>query len=567
MIAGKIKTLIQKAGDSLGFELPIVHLEHPDILSHGDYATSVALAAAKSAGKAPKEIADLLKAEIEKSLPEEIEKVEVAGPGFLNFHLSRKFLADSIGEIVSNKDFGKGDALSGKKALFEYTDPNPFKAFHIGHLMANAVGETLSRIAENQGADVKRLCYQGDIGLHVAKAVWAMKQMKEKMPKDEDSFDAKVAFMGEAYVLGTNTYEDDPKVAEEIKEINKKLFDRSDSKLQELYDKGREWSLEYFDSIYKKLDTHFDGFIFESEVGPVGKEIVEKNIPNVFTESEGAVIFKGEDHGLHTRVFLNSQRLPTYEAKELGNTVEKEKRYDFDISIVTSASEITDYFKVVKCAYALINPEAASKIGFIGHGMLRFAEGKMSSRKGNIITGEGLLNDIAAIVAEKIKDRELSDKEKEEICNGVAVAAIKYSILRQSPGKDIIFDREKSLSFEGDSGPYLQYATVRAHSLIEKAKASSVEANTTSVPADVATIEKLLYRFPEVALRSWEEKAPQLLVEYLTSLAGAFNNFYAQGLIVSDASDSPYKVAITKAFGTVMERGLGLLGIPVLKKM
>jgi len=394
-----------------------------------------------------------------------------------------------------------------------------------------------------------------------------MKQMKEKMPKDEDSFDAKVAFMGEAYVLGTNTYEDDPKVAEEIKEINKKLFDRSDSKLQELYDIGRAWSLEYFDSIYKKLDTHFDGFIFESEVGPVGKEIVEKNIPNVFTESEGAVIFKGEDHGLHTRVFLNSQRLPTYEAKELGNTVEKEKRYDFDISIVTSASEITDYFKVVKCAYALINPEAANKIGFIGHGMLRFAEGKMSSRKGNIITGEGLLNDIAAIVAEKIKDRELSDKEKEEICNGVAVAAIKYSILRQSPGKDIIFDREKSLSFEGDSGPYLQYATVRAHSLIEKAKASSVEANTTSVPADVATIEKLLYRFPEVALRSWEEKAPQLLVEYLTSLAGAFNNFYAQGLIVSDASDSPYKVAITKAFGTVMERGLGLLGIPVLKKM
>lgn len=563
-IANKIKDLVKKAGVELGLDLAVVNLEHPDDIKNGDYSTNVALMYAKALGKSPREIADGIKNEILKNLPKEISKVEVAGAGFINFYLSREFFAESIGEIIKDENFGKGELLAGKTALFEYTDPNPFKAFHIGHLMANAVGETLSRIAGNQGATVKRICYQGDIGLHVAKTVWAMQEMRDKMPDDSDSFDEKIKFMGDAYVLGTNTYDENESVQAEIKNINKKLFEKSDEKLNELYDKGREWSLLYFDSIYKKLGTKFDDFIFESEVAELGKRTVEQNIPNVFTESEGAVIFKGEDHGLHTRVFLNSQGLPTYEAKELGNAMEKARRHRFDISIITSANEIADYFKVLKCVMGLIDPENAAKTHFVGHGMLRFADGKMSSRKGNIITGESLIGDIQEVAMGKI-EKEVDDKNK--ISEAVAIAAIKYSILRQSPGKDIIFDKEKALSFEGDSGPYLQYSFVRTQSLLEKAKAANTNAAVQTVPQDLFNIEKFLYRFPEITTRAWEEKAPQLIVEYLTQLAGSFNNFYAQGLIISDAPDASYKVAITKAFSIVMKRGLELLGIPVLTRM
>lgn len=585
MIREKIKKLIANASKNLGFNNKEINLEHPDNFSHGDYYSNIALVVAKQVGRAPKVIAQELKVEIERNLPEEIEQMEVAGAGFLNFYLSRKFFADSIKKIVDDNDFGKGELLKGKTALFEYTDPNPFKAFHIGHLMANAVGETLSRLAESEGAEVKRLCYQGDIGLHVAKTIWGMQKARAAFPEDGDALADKVRFMGDAYVSGSNAYEDDENAQNEIKIINKKLFEKSDPELQIYYDKGRKWSLEHFEKIYKKLDTKFNEHIFESDMAESAKKIVEENTPNVFTESEGATIFKGEEHGLHTRVFLTSQGLPTYEAKELALAFEKAKRFKFDISIITSASEISDYFKVLKCVMGLLDKANGEKTHFVSHGMLRFAEGKMSSRKGNIISAEELIENVKEVALEKIhpvrsregtqrasasngvnKD-EFSEVEKQKIAEAVAIAAIKYSILRQSPGKDIIFDKEKSLSFEGDSGPYLQYAFVRSFSLLEKAKSEGIKPSVENIPDEIFEIEKILYRFPEITTRAWEEKAPQLVVEYLTHLASAFNGFYAKGLIVSGESDSPYKVAITKAFNTVMQNGLHILAIPILKKM
>ncbi|HYC34216.1 MAG TPA: arginine--tRNA ligase [Candidatus Paceibacterota bacterium] len=469
--------------------------------------------------------------------------------------------------MLQDDSFGKGNDLKGKKALFEYTDPNPFKAFHIGHLMANAIGESLSRVAEFQGAEVKRLCYQGDIGLHVAKAVWAMKKARAAFPHDTDSFEDKVRFMGDAYVIGTNAYEDDEAAREEIKEINKKLFERTDADLQVYYDKGREWSLEYFDSIYKKLDTKFDDHIFESEVSPIATKIVSEHIGDVFEKSEDATVFKGEKYGLHTRVFLNSQGLPTYEAKDLANAMEKAKRYEFDLSFITSANEINEYFKVVLKAMSLIDPESAEKTTFIGHGMLKFADGKMSSRKGNIITGESLIKETEDEVLVKMEGRDFEEAEKGDIASKIAIGAIKYVILRQSIGKDIIFDREKSLSFEGDSGPYLQYAFVRSKAILSKAQKEGIESSTEIPPESVYEIEKYLYRFPEVAHEAWREKSPHYISEYLISLCAMFNSFYANHTIVSKESDSPYRLAVTESFNKVLKRGLWLLGIQTVEKM
>ncbi len=572
----KLTKIITDAALAAGLTPKEIHLEHPDDISHGDYSTNIALALAKEAKENPRALAEKIVEEIRKNLSSDILKVEVAGAGFINFYLSKEFFAKEISEIVSKKEnYVKGNALKGKEALFEYTDPNPFKPFHIGHLMSNSIGEALSRLAENQGAQVKRMTYGGDVGLHVAKEIYGMTKLKEGFPENGDSLTDKTKFLGDAYVLGNRAYEEDPNAANEIKELNKKIFEMveagsaDDDDLRVYWEKGKTWSVEHFEEIYKKLGSHFNNYIFESEVSDEGKKIVKENIGKVFEESEGAIIFKGEDHGLHTRVFLTSEGLPPYEAKELGLFEKKNELYPkHDVSVVVTASEQNDYFRVITRVVSLLFPKQAEKLKHISHGMMRFAEGKMSSRKGNVITGESLLSETEVDAAAKIAERELTDVEKKEITSAVAVAAIKYSILRQSPGKDIIFDPEKSLSFEGDSGPYLQYALVRAYSLLSKGKEIHIGMDA---PKEWQTtyIEKMLSRAHEIFLRAWTELSPQILAGYLMDLSGAFNTFYGEGKIVdeNDTVTSGYKLAITEAFSAVLAAGLSTLGITPLRKM
>ena len=313
--------------------------------------------------------------------------------------------------------------------------------------------------------------------------------------------------------------------------------------------------MEYFDSIYKKLGTKFDYFFFESEAGPIGKEIVEKN-SNIFEKSEGAIVFHAENYNpkLHTRVFITKEDLPTYEAKELGLAQIKYEKYKYDKSIVITGNEINDYFKVLLCAMQQIFPDLAEKTTHISHGMLRLPTGKMSSRTGDIITAESLIEEVKS----KVKNDEIA-----------AIAAIKYMILRQSIGGDIIFDIEKSVSTEGDSGVYLQYSYARANSILEKAKSENINLDIRCPSGwETTEIERMLYRFEEVVLRAGEEFEPHHITNYLTELARAFNSFYGNTIIVkSEDVASPYKVALTHAFTTIMKNGLNILGIEAPERM
>ncbi len=489
---------------------------------------------------------------------------------FINIFLSETFFVETLKEIQTHgTHFGANETLSGKQMIFEYTDPNPFKQFHIGHLMSNAIGETLSRLAAFSGAQVKRANYQGDVGLHVAKAIWGMQELSGEMPHAKTELADKAAFLGKAYVHGSSAYEDDETAKKEIDALNKIIFEKSDTKIQELYDWGRKVSLDYFEIIYAKLGTRFDYYFFESETARRGLLVIEEFLKKgIFEKSEGAVIFRGEQYGLHTRVFVNSQGLPTYETKEIGLNLEKFDRGNFDESVIITASEQNEYFSVVLKALEFIDSNVVNRTRHIGHGMLRFASGKMSSRKGNVITGESMIVDVEAMVWEKIKDREqLSAEQKREVMEQVAVGAIKYSILKQSPGRDIIFDMEKSLSFEGDSGPYLQYAHARACSILEKAKEAGIIASLDT-PEAPGTLERMLAMFPDVVLRAQNERAPQLVATYLIELAGAFNSYYANNpIVVAGDPVSAYRVALTSALVTVMKNGLFVLGIQAPEKM
>jgi arginyl-tRNA synthetase len=568
IVEGSLDTLFPNDREQIDFII-----ENPVEMSHGDYSTNVAMVLAKKEGKSPREVAESLVKDLESRDLPYFQKIEIAGPGFINFFLNQETIHKMIVKAdLKAETFGKSKLLEGKDILIEFTDPNPFKEFHIGHLMNNTIGEALSRIHEANMGKVKRLCYQGDVGPHVAKAVWGMIQNKSIFPHEDDGIEDKIKFTGNSYVFGNTEYEENPKSKDEIDEINKKLFEKSDQELQNYYDQGRQWSLQYFDSIYGKLGTNFDKFYFESDTAPVGKQIVMEYLKEgVFEKSEGAIIYDGERDGLHKRVFINSKGLPTYEAKDLGLASLKEEDFEYDASIILTGNEQAQYFKVLLAALDKVSKEIADKTINLNHGLMKIDGKKTSSRKGGVLSAMELLSEAEKLIEEKLKDRNLTGDEKEEVKEIVSIGAVKYSILKQAIGKDIEFDFEKSLSFEGDSGPYLQYTYTRAKSVLDTAQKEGIDYNEEAMPTDswkTSNLERIIFQYEDVIKQSFRELAPQHLVTYLTRLASEFNSFYASNKFVDKADESsPYKLSIAAATMITIKNGLHTLGIKAPPKM
>ncbi len=321
----EIINIFEKAIVDLCAQKTVIELEHPADLSHGDYATNVAMKLAKVTSSSPNQLAEKIVEKVITDKPAWLQDVSVAGPGFINITLSKDFFTKVIGAI--NKDFGRNALLLGKKAIIEYTDPNPFKVLHIGHLMSNTIGESISRIVEWSGAETMRACYQGDVGMHVAKSIWGLIKLDlENIPYDQD-LSSQVAYLGKAYAHGATAYQNgDLEAVEEIKKINQEVYDSNNLTVNELYSWGKKVSLAYFETQYKKLGTQhdpdnhraFNYYFFESATGVAGKKLVETFVDSgIFKKSEGAIVFPGENYGLHTRVFINYEGLPVYEAKEV----------------------------------------------------------------------------------------------------------------------------------------------------------------------------------------------------------------------------------------------------------
>lgn len=542
----------------------------PDRAAFGHYATNIALRLSKEEQRNPLELAKELAKKIAGAAPEGFfEKVEAAPPGFVNFWLSPETIRKEFARMTAAGDaFGMGDALRGTRVMVEYTDPNPFKQFHIGHLMTNMIGEAIARLYEAAGAEVLRVNYQGDVGLHVAKSVWGMAKLAHETPTAVAAPAEKAAFLGRAYVAGVKAY-DDPAIKAEIDALNKAIYDRNDPAVNERYDRGRQWSLDYFETLYARLGTKFVHYFFESESGPDGVAIVKAH-PDVFVESEGAVIFRGESYGLHNRVFMNSQGLPTYEAKELGLNKKKFDLYHPDLSLIVTGNEINDYFRVLLKAMERTVPEAAEKTRHIGHGMLRLPTGKMSSRTGDVLTAEWLIDEVKRAVGERMKDAERrSEAEREAVKEKVAIAAIRYSILRQTTGKDIIFDLETSVAFHGESGPYLQYTYARLASIRRKAEGVETGDGYPLVAANELGIMRKLVEFPYVVVQAAKDLAPNAVALYLYTLADLANGYYEATPILKDEDIKrrDARLALIGAVAGVLKRGLGLLGIETPEKI
>ena len=543
-----------------------VQLSRPD-LQFGDYSTNVAMQIAKLMGKNPHEIAEQLAEKMRQT--GEFSEVSIAGPGFINLRIKDSILTDELKKIIDNpQDYGKSNLYENKIVVTEYSDPNPFKVLHVGHFYTSVIGDALSNLVEYAGGTVHRVNFGGDVGLHVGKTLWAiLKKLDGENPDklSDISENERSDWMANCYVEGTRAYVDDETAKFEIIELNKKVYqfhidNDHDSPLAQIYWTCRQWSYDYFDAFYARIGTKFEKYYPESETSQIGLGIVlEQRDKGVYKDSDGAIVFVGEPYGLHTRVFVNTAGLPTYEAKDVGLSIKKWDDYHFDESIIITGNDIIEYMKVVLKSIEQFKPKLAEHTRHITHGNIKLAGNeKMSSRKGNFLRA----TDVLDITAEANKKAQGNHNDEP------VLGAIKYAFLKFRIGADSVFEPTESVNLHGNSGPYLQYALVRARSIIRR---QSLENTEFVVLTDGYSQQEraLLFKFteyPHVITQATIEFMPHHLCTYLYELAQIFNRFYEKNRIVGDNREQ-IRIQLVKAYITILGNGLTILGIPTPDKM
>lgn len=523
----------------------------------GDFATNVAMQLARDLKRSPKDIANELLAALKQELGDSAESIQIAGAGFINIKLSNKIIA----QMAHNSTDYRPDNYKNKVVVAEYSDPNPFKVLHVGHVYTSVVGFAVSNLIEVAGGEVHRVNFGGDVGLHVGKTMWAIiKDLSGELPEKlaELPKGTRMDWMANCYVEGNNAFDDDQQARAQIIELNKRVYqvqqdDDHDSPFSQIYWTCRQWSYEYFDKFYDYIGTPFEKYYPESTCSQIGIDTVKENLTKgVFEESDGAVVFKGEKYGLHTRVFINSHGVPTYEAKDVGLIMRKYEDYKFDRSVVITDNGQEQYMAVVLKAIEQFAPELANATTHLTHGIVKLQGGvKMSSRKGNILRAFDALNIVA----------EASKAATGKTDQAAVLGAIKYAFLKHRIGADIIYDPEESVSLEGNSGPYLQYAHARASSILAKAGGASSEA---LLEGDLQPGERSLAlkisEYPEVLQNAVTELMPHHICTYLYELSQSFNRFYEHNYVVGDDRQN-IRAALVKKYADILKEGLGLLGI------
>ncbi len=513
----------------------------------GDAAINIAMQLTRELKKPPREIAEAIASEVEKNA--DIAKVEVAGAGFINVRFTDEALARFL--------FHPEPAVlsrAGEVVVIETNNPNPFKDLHIGHAYNCIIADTIANLLEASGAKTHRVSYHGDVGLHVGRSMWAILKFVGGDLAKLDTIEPKdrAAFMSKMYVEGARADKEDEKAHTEIEELVKQSFKLGDPLFKQVYETCKLWSFNYLDTIIERLGSRLaDKRYLESDANALGVETVKNHVGDIFSESKGAIIFKGEDYGLHTRVFIASRGTGLYEARDLGLMQLKQRDYNPDKSYIVTAEEQKDYFNVVIKAAELVVPELSGITENISTGTVKLSTGKMSSRTGEVLNIEWLFEQLEAA----IKARGAEPNE------AIITAALRYAFLKVRIGSNVIFDINESVSIEGNSGPYLQYAYARARSILTKSK------ETPEVPEDEqfdeyerALVLKL-QEYRNVTTHAMDELLPHYICTYLYELAQTFNRFYEHSRVIGDPREQ-LRLALLNQYAQTLRYGLELLNIP-----
>jgi arginyl-tRNA synthetase len=536
-----------------------VKLTRPDA-QFGDYATNVAMQLVKQVGKNPRDIAEEIATKLRDN--EDFSEVTIAGPGFINIRLG-----DSALLALTRRE--PTAVYAGQKIVFEYSCPNAFKELHTGHLYQTVFGDIASRLMLVGGADLQRTSFGGDVGLHVAKCLWGMvAELDGEYPEKletavEANPFARSRWISGCYVRGAKAYEEDAAVKTEIDELNKTIYgfhsagDHA-SPLAQLYWTTRQWSFDYFDAFYKLINVETMRYYPESETAVVGMSVVEEQLAKgLLKKSDGAIVFEGDEtKHLHTRVFVTSKGLPTYETKDIGVIWMEKQDYGFEHRYLLTGNDQKEYMRVVFAAAEAFRPELAGTMTHLTNGTVKFADGKkMSSRLGNVTRALDVIDIVREKVSELVKD--------ESLLETVTLGAIKYAFARYRLGGDIAFDVEETVSLQGNSGPYLQYAHARARRILEKTGA--VVLPTEVYAEDRALVRKLgeYTEVVELAIRSLE---PHHICNYLFELAQEFNRYYEKNQVAGNEHET-HRAGIVALYADTLAAGLAILGIDAPDKM
>lgn len=526
---------------------PFVELTRPD-QKFGDFATNVALQLAKPVGKNPRDIAYEIIEEL--SNRAEITEASVAGPGFINLRVSDAILESLARQLpaATRKD---------QTVVIETNNPNPFKAMHIGHAFNAIIADTIANLIAVSGARTYRVSYHGDVGQHVGRSMYALLRFIDgditKLQNVDHS--DRNSFMSKMYAEGTKAYKEDESAKAAIDELATQSFTREDPLYAAVYETVFNWSFDQIDKIVARLgNTPTERRFLESDADQRGVATVRKHVPDIFQESEGALIFPGSQYGSFDNVFVASNGNGLYGARDLGLMQLKHEQYHPDKSYIVTAEEQRDYFKGVIAAAELALPELKGVTTNISTGTVKLTSGKMSSRDGDVIEIAWLFDQVGEAI--KARGGEVTDE--------VVAGALRYAFLKVRVGSDVVFDINESISIQGNSGPYLQYAHARASSII--AKSTTTPAELTELDEPERTLLRKLSEYTEVVDRASEELLPHHICTYLYELAQTFNRFYESSRIIGDEREA-VRLQLVTLYRSTLARGLALLGIAAPEKL
>ncbi len=546
----------------------VSYIEIPKDSNNGDYAFPC-FRLAKELKKAPPMIATEIKEKIQID-EANIEKVEVVG-GYLNFYIYQpKMVEEVLKEIATQQEYGKSQIGNGKNIVIDYSAPNIAKPFHIGHLRSTVIGGALYNIYQYLGYHTIGVNHLGDYGTQFGKLIEGYKLWGSEYNIDEDPINE----LTKIYIRINQVCKEDETVLEQCR-MNFKLLEDGDAYCTEIWEKFRSLSLKEFQKVYDLLGSHFDswnGEAFYSDKMPEVIDILENT--GKLIESQGARIIDLEDKGMNTPCIIQkSNGSTTYATRDLAAILYRTRTYDFDKALYVVSYEQTLHFKqVFEVAKLLgIDEKYTKGLKHVPFGMVSLPSGKMSTREGNIVKLEELLNEAIARAKEIIEEKNPALENKEEVAKKVGVGAVIFNDLSNSRIKDEVFDWNQILNFQGETGPYVQYTYVRTKSVLEKAgyMPTIEEINFDKVLDESSkNIIKLIYNFENILIQVTEKEEPSILSRYLIELAKAYSNFYNDNkILVEDKELQNARVYLTYAVGKVLKTGSKLLGIEMPNKM
>ncbi len=543
------------------------YIEIPKDQNNGDYAFPC-FRLAKTLKKAPQAIAEEIKEKIEID-NNVIERIEVLG-GYINFYINKKLLAKEVLEEISNKEeYGKSEIGKGKNIVIDYSSPNIAKPFHIGHLRTTLIGNSLYRIYKYLGYNTTGVNHLGDYGTQFGKMIEAYKMWGQEYDLTVDPINK----LMDMYVRINELCKEDENVLERCRE-NFRLLEAGDKYCTDLWNKFKDVSMVEFNKIYDVLNVKFDSYNGEAFYADKTDEVIQKlEEKGVLTDSEGAKIVDLTDVGIKTPCLIQKANGSSiYATRDLAAIMYRAKTYDFDKCLYVVAYEQNLHFKqIFAVARYLVDEKYVKGLEHVSYGMVALPTGKMSTRLGNVVKIEDLINGTIEKAEEIIAEKNPDLKEKEEVAKKVGIGAIVYNTLSTANIKDQIFDWNTALNFQGETGPYIQYTYVRTQSVLSKVEEMPKfeDINIEKLQDEYSiNVLKTIYNFEDILTQVTNKEEPSILARYLIDLAKAYSNFYNENKIIGEEKElQDARIYLTNAVGKVLKIGGYLLGMEMPNKM